>query len=396
MNIQTPTFIIDEAALAANARRLAEVKARTGCKILLALKAFSTPGAFHVFRGVLDGTCASSVHEARLGTEHFGGESHAFAAAFSERDMRRLLGLEPAPYDKPLIHHITFNSFAQWEKYLAIRENGHSCPFSSAKKTDRNVCSPLCGLRVNPQHSEGAREIYDPCAPKSRLGIRRDAFDGQNLDGITGLHFHTLCEQNAAPFARTLAAFEKRFAEFLPRMKWFNFGGGHHITRPDYDLDLLCDTLNGFKSRWPGAEIYLEPGEACALNAGVLVATVLDVVHNEIPIAILNASCACHTPDVMEMPYRPRITNAGALGERALPYRLAGPSCLAGDVFGDYSFDVPLQPGDRVVFEDMAHYTMVKTNTFNGINLPSIFLKKIDGSLQKLRAFGYEDFFSRL
>jgi len=254
----------------------------------------------------------------------------------------------------------------------------------------------LCGLRVNPQHSEGASAIYDPCAPKSRLGIRRDALDGCDLTGITGLHFHNLCEQNAAPFARTLAAFEKRFADFIPAMSWFNFGGGHHITRPDYDLDLLCDTLNDFQARHPNTTLYLEPGEACALNAGVLVATVLDVVHNEIPIAILDASCACHTPDVMEMPYHPRITNAGALGERALPYRLAGPSCLAGDIFGDYSFDAPLRPGDRVVFEDMAHYTIVKTNTFNGINLPSIYLKKVSGETQLLRAFGYDDFFSRL
>lgn len=389
MNVTTPAFIVDEAALAANAQRLAEVKARTGCKILMALKAFSMPAAFHVFRGALDGTCASSVHEARLGFEQFGGETHAFAAAFSERDMRRLLGLEPAPYDAPIIQHITLNSFAQWTQLKKL------LPLCKREIT--------CGLRVNPQHSEGESEIYDPCAPKSRLGMCRDAFELHSLDGLTGLHVHNLCEQNAAPFVRTLAALEDRFGDIMCGMRWFNFGGGHHITRGDYDVDLLCNTLIDFKARYPGATIYLEPGEACALNAGTLTATVLDVVWNDMPIAILDASCACHTPDVMEMPYRPRVFRESAPDDRGAEpwqkphaYRLAGPSCLAGDIFGDYAFDAPLKPGDRIVFEDMAHYTMVKTNTFNGINLPDIFLRQTSGRLERVRTFGYEDFMGRL
>ena len=243
--------------------------------------------------------------------------------------------------------------------------------------------------------------------------MRRAAFDGETLHGVTGLHSHTLCEQNAAPFVRTLAAIEKRFGDLLPRLSWINFGGGHHITRSDYDLDLLCDTLNAFRTRHPNIEtIYLEPGEACALNAGTLVATVLDVVDNDMSIAILDASCACHMPDVLEMPYRPRVFRDAAWSGQASPgpeadigcapgvkahtVRLAGATCLAGDIIGDWSFDTPLQTGDRVIFEDMAHYTMVKTNTFNGIRLPSIMLREPDGTLHTVRTFGYEDFKNRL
>lgn len=396
--LPTPAFVVDEAVLQAHANIFASVKQRTGCKILMALKAFSMSSAFPVYQGVLDGTCASSVHEARLGNENFGGETHAFAAAFSLRDMRRLLGLEPAPYDKPLIQHITLNSFAQWQQLQPL------LPLCREKIT--------CGLRINPQHSESDTPIYDPCAPKSRLGIRADAFELHSLHGLTGLHIHTLCEKNADAFVRTLAAVEERFAPLLPQMQWFNFGGGHHITRPGYDLGLLCDTLNAFRARHPRATLYLEPGEACALNAGTLAATVLDVVWNDMPIAILDASCACHTPDVMEMPYRPRIFRDPQWRGSALPpdtadhgaeplakphtYRLAGPSCLAGDVFGDYAFDTPLKPGDRLIFEDMAHYTMVKTNTFNGINLPDIILRRANGQLETIRTFGYNDFLSRL
>ena len=389
-SLPTPAFVVDAAAIERNLAILAEVKRRTGCRILLALKAFSMFSVFPQMRRVLDGCCASSVHETRLGREQFGGEVHAFAAAFSEADMRELAGL---------VDHVTLNSFAQWHQFQRLlSETG---------------ASVTCGLRINPQHSEGHTELYDPCAPKSRLGVRRDAFDGERLTGLTGLHSHTLCEQDAAPFARTVAAIEERFGDLLPRLSWINFGGGHHITRPGYDLDLLCDTLNGFRQRHPNiTTLYLEPGEACALNAGTLAATVLDVVHNDMPIAILDASCTCHMPDVLEMPYRPRVFRDAAWqgeaapgpqadigcepGEKPYTVRLAGASCLAGDTIGDWSFDTPLKPGDRLIFEDMAHYTMVKTNTFNGIRLPHIALRETDGTVRVIRSFGYADFKSRL
>jgi carboxynorspermidine decarboxylase len=390
LSLPTPCFVVDEAALERNLVVLAEVKRRTGCRVLLALKAFSMFSVFPRLRRVLDGCCASSVHEARLGREAFGGEVHAFAAAFSEMEMRELASLAD---------HVTFNSFAQWRLFRRV-----------LAETGATV---TCGLRINPEHSEGHTELYDPCAPGSRLGVRRAAFDGEPLDGLTGLHSHTLCEQNAEPFARTVAAIEARFGDLLPRLAWFNFGGGHHITRGDYNLGLLCDTLNGFRQRHPTiGTLYLEPGEACALNAGTLVATVLDVVENGLPIAILDASCACHMPDVMEMPYRPRVfrdaawrgeaapgpgaDRGGEPGEKPYTVRLAGATCLAGDIIGDWSFDAPLKPGDRVVFEDMAHYTMVKTNTFNGIRLPHIALRDANGSVRLIRSFGYDDFKSRL
>ncbi len=390
LSLPTPCFVVDTEALARNLAVLAEVKRRTGCRVLLALKAFSMFSVFPQMRRVLDGCCASSVHEARLGREEFGGEVHAFAAAFSESDMRELAGL---------VDHVTLNSFAQWRQFRRV-----------LKETGARI---TCGLRINPEHSEGHTEIYDPCAPGSRLGVRRAAFDGEPLDGLTGLHCHNLCEQGSEPFARTVAAIEQKFGDLLPRLSWFNFGGGHHITRPDYNLDLLCDTLNAFRRRHPNIEtLYLEPGEACALNAGTLVATVLDVVENGLPIAILDASCACHMPDVMEMPYRPRVFRDASWSGEAAPgpgadrgedpgvkrhtVRLAGATCLAGDIIGDWSFDAPLRPGDRVVFEDMAHYTMVKTNTFNGIRLPHIAVREADGAVRVIRSFGYDDFKSRL
>ena len=388
--LPTPAFVVDAAALERNLGILADVKRRTGCRILLALKAFSMFSAFPQMRRVLDGCCASSVHEARLGREEFGGEIHAFAAAFSENDMREIAALTD---------HVTLNSFAQLRLFQRVLAE------TGARVT--------CGLRINPEHSEGHTAIYDPCAPKSRLGTRRAAFVGEPLNGVTGFHSHTLCEQDAEPFVRTLAAIEENFGDLLPRLTWMNFGGGHHITRPGYRVDLLCDTLNRFRLRHPNIQtIYLEPGEACALNAGTLAATVLDVVENEMPIAILDASCACHMPDVMEMPYRPRVFRDGSWqgeadpgphadrgadpGVKAHTVRLAGATCLAGDIIGDWSFDTPLRPGDRLIFEDMAHYTMVKTNTFNGIRLPHIALRETDGSVRIIRSFGYSDFKSRL
>jgi carboxynorspermidine decarboxylase len=398
--IATPAYVVDAAAIRRNAEILAGVKHRTGCKLLLALKAFSMPAAAPLLRDTIDGTCASSVHEARLGHEVFGGETHAYAAAFSAQDMRELLGLdaEAGQRREPLIEHITFNSVAQWRQFQPLlAESG---------------AEVACGLRVNPEHSEGAVPRYDPCAPGSRLGIRRADFEGLDLDGLSGLHFHTLCEQDADAFERTLAVFEERFGEWLGNFRWFNFGGGHHITRADYDIDRLCGVLDGFRARHPQAELYLEPGEAWVLHAGTLVATVLDVVRNDVEIGILDASCVCHMPDVIEMPYRPRVfrdpdwdgaavpgpaaDRGGAPGEMPCTVRLAGPSCLAGDVIGDYSFAAPLRPGERLIFEDMALYTMVKTTTFNGIRLPSIWLRDANGACRLVRSFAYSDFISRL
>jgi len=371
--VPTPCFVVDESAVARNLAVLKSVRDWTGCRILLALKAFSMFSLFPNLAKVLDGTCASSPHEAKLGREEFGGEVHTFSAAYSDADITTIITVSD---------YLIFNSFSQWHRFK-----------ETVQKSQKKI---KCGIRVNPEHSESPAAMYDPCAPNSRLGVRRHQFDGQDLDGITGLHFHTLCEQNADALERTLQAFEAKFGDIVCDMKWLNLGGGHHITRPDYDVELLCKLVKGLRRKY-GVEIYLEPGEAVVLNAGILVATVLDIVSNEMDTAILDASAATHMPDVLEMPYRPHIIGAGLPGQYSRTYRLAGPSCLAGDIIGDYSFDKPLKIGDKLVFEDMAHYTMVKTNTFNGINLPSIALFNPDsGRFKIIRQFGYEDFKSRL
>lgn len=371
--VPSPSYIVSDEALEKNMAVMARVKAETGCRILLALKAFSMHSVFPLLAETLDGTCASSPFEARLGKECFRGEVHTFAAAYSEESMREVLRWSD---------HVMFNSFAQWHRFRPMVEK-------SGRKIE-------CGLRVNPEHSEAPAAIYDPSAPKSRLGIRAEQFAGVSLAGISGLHFHTLCEQNADALERTLAAFEDRFGHLLTGLSWVNLGGGHHITRADYDVDLLIRLINGIRQRY-GVSVILEPGEAVALNAGVLAATVLDVVYNEMPIAILDTSAATHMPDVLEMPYRPEVVGAAAPGEKQYTFRLAGPSCLSGDVIGDYSFDAPLEIGDKLIFLDMAHYTMVKTNTFNGINLPAIVRHNAAADTCTIvREFGYEDFFGRL
>ena len=380
--MKTPMYIVDEARIRKNCELLASVKERTGCKILLALKGFALWPLFPMIGKYLDGVCASSPWEARLGREEFGGEVYAYAAAYSDADFAELL---------TLCDEIDFNSFAQFKKFsplverdLRARSNVLGEPVPSLKR----------GLRINPECSTQDHAIYDPCAPKSRLGITRDQFDGESLDGISGLHFHTLCEQNVDALETTLKAVESMFGEFLPQMEWVNFGGGHHITREDYDIDRLCELINDFKAKY-GVQVILEPGEAVALNAGELVTTVLDIVENDGPIAILDCSCTCHMPDVLEMPYRPVITEAGEPGEKAHTVRLAGLSCLAGDVIGDYSFDHPLKVGDQIEFLDMAHYTMVKTSFFNGIQHPSIAIKRGD-DIEIIREFGYADYKGRL
>ena len=371
--IETPCFVIDEAKVVSNLAILDQVRERTGCRILLALKAFGMFSLFPLIRGTLQGVCASSPHEARLGREEFGGEVHTFAAGYSEADIRELVALSD---------HLVFNSFSQWQRFREL-----------VAQSGGNI---RCGIRVNPEHSEAPVPIYDPCAPQSRLGVRYEDFVGQDLNGITGLHLHTLCEQNADALARTLDTFEAKFTKYLHGLDWLNLGGGHHITRPDYDLDLLCELIKRFRKKY-GVQIYLEPGEAVVLDAGILVASVLDIVHNEMDIAILDASATAHMPDVIEMPYRPEVVGGGRPGERAHTYRLAGHSCLAGDVIGDYSFADPLKIGDRVAFLDQAHYTMVKTTTFNGLQLPSIAIyRKESDELQIVRRFGYENFKNRL
>jgi carboxynorspermidine decarboxylase len=369
----SPAYVVDLGRLRHNLAILDSVQKRSGAKILMALKAFSMWSVFPLIRKTLHGVCASSPWEARLGREEFGGEVHSFAAAFKESDVRELIQIS---------NHLVFNSFNQLERFRSLwnKEQGRVS----------------VGLRVNPEHTEGHTAIYDPCAPKSRLGIRRAEFEGRSLDGVEGLHFHTLCEQLFEPLQRTAAVFEEKFGKFLPGMKWLNLGGGHHITREGYDIDGLVDLIIHFREKY-GVEVYLEPGEAIAIGTGILVSEVLDVVQNEAEIAILDVSATCHMPDILEMPYRPGIKGGFDAGEKSNQYRLAGPSCLAGDVIGDWSFEEPLVPGRRLAFLDMAHYTMVKTTTFNGIQHPHICTFEPEtGELKVVRSFTYQDFKSRL
>ena len=384
----SPCFVTDLDKLRRNAAILDGVQRRTGARVLLALKGFAQWSTFPLLSrahgGPLHGCCASSPDEARLAREEFGGEVHAFAAAWSRDELAEALRYAD---------HVVFNSFAQWR---GLR------PLVEAAEHERGI-SIECGLRLNPEHSEGATPIYDPCSPGSRLGIRLREFeveaaaDPHFLDGISGLHFHTLCEQNADALARTLEAVERAFGRWLPGLKWLNFGGGHHITRPDYDVDLLCRCITRARDAY-GVQIYLEPGEAVALDAGVLVATVLDVVRaGDVHVAIVDPSAGCHMPDVLEMPYRPHVADAGQPGERAWTCRLAGKSCLAGDVIGEYSFDAPLKPGQRLLFTDMAIYSMVKTTTFNGLRLPAIATwDPLTDEARVVREFSYQDFKGRL
>ncbi len=373
-NTPSPAYVVDLKRLRANLEILKSVQDRTGCKVLGALKGFAMHSVFPIMRDYLAGVCASGPHEAQLGAEEFGKEVHVFAPAFTTADIDELT---------QIAHHISFNSFNQWKLH---RDTVANAPRSIS-----------CGLRVNPEYSEVDVEIYNPCAQGSRLGIRRNAFEGQSLDGIEGLHFHTMCEQNSDTLQRTLEHFETGFGDLLPQMKWVNFGGGHHITSPTYDIELLVETLNAFKSRYPNLEVYLEPGEALAINTGVLVAQVLDIQESDTPIAILDISATCHMPDVLEMPYRAEIFEAELPSVKTHTYKLGGLSCLAGDVIGDYSFDNPLQAGDKLYFLDMAHYTMVKTTTFNGIKHPDIITWDPDTqSLTTVKKYGYEDYKNRL
>jgi len=370
--VPTPCYVVDEKALERNLKILDSVQKKTGCKILMALKGFAMFSLFPLIRQYLSGVSASSLHEAKLGHEAFSREVHICAPAYLESEFQDVL---------TLCSHVVFNSFSQWNRFR-----------TDVASADYAV---QCGIRVNPEHSEVRVPIYDPCGPYSRLGVTRHQFRDDNLKGITGLHFHTLCELGSEALERTLQVFIEKFGSFLGRMQWVNFGGGHHITRKDYDVDRLCEVIDAFKRRYP-LEVYLEPGEAVALNAGVLVTTVLDVVQNQMDIAILDTSAAAHMPDVLEMPYLPEIIGAGKPGEYEHTYRLGGVTCLAGDVIGDYSFPEPLTVGTRLVFLDMAHYTMVKNNTFNGVRLPAIAVRDRAGKFQIVRRFRYNDYRNRL
>lgn len=381
--LETPAFVCDLGALERNLALLGRVQREAGCKVLLALKGFALWSVFDHVRAHLAGTTASSVDEARLGREEFGGEVHACAPAYSDTHFDELLGL---------CDHIVLNSPSQLQ---------HLHPRHQAF-VERTGTSVQLGLRVNPEHREVEVELYDPCAPRSRLGTTRAALDRAGLDLqtlvglVSGLHFHNLCELGSDALERTLAAVETKFGDLLPHLRWVNMGGGHHITRPDYDVERLIRIVSEFRRKYE-VEVYLEPGEAIGLNTGVLVASVLDVVHNEMDLAVLDISATAHMPDVLEMPYRPTIVGSAKAGELEHTYRLGGLSCLAGDVIGDYSFAQPLKVGDQLVFEDMIHYTMVKTTTFNGVRLPSIALAHPDtGAIEVVRRFGYEDYKGRL
>ncbi len=378
-SLPTPCYLLDEAQLRRNGEILLGVQQRTGCKILLAQKAFSNFDLYPLLAPYLAGTEASGLYESRLGREELPQkENHVFCAAYRVEEFAELLHYAD---------HIVFNSPAQLAKFGP-----------AAKAAGKSV-----GLRINPECStQEGHAIYDPCAPGSRLGTTRAQWDAalEKQPGLSslldGLHFHTLCEQDADALALTLDAVEAKFGSLLPGLKWLNFGGGHHITRPGYDLPTLEACITRMQEKY-GVQVYLEPGEAWALNAGYLVTTVLDTLHNgSTSLAILDMSAACHTPDVIEMPYRPPLLGAGEPGEKSVTVRLGGPTCLAGDVVGDYSFDAPLTEGDRLLFGDMAIYTTCKNNTFNGMPLPPIWTLAEDGTCRELVRFGYNDFKMRL
>jgi len=367
--LRTPYYLIDEQLLIKNLEILKDVADRSGAKILLAQKAYSAFCSYPLISKYLSGTTASGLYELKLGKEEFCGETHVFSPAYEETEIDEIL---------TLADHVVFNSFSQWKRYKSV-----------AIKSGKSL-----GIRVNPEISTGEHEIYDPCGKYSRLGVTLANFEEDCLEGLSGLHFHCLCEQNVEPLEKVLKGFEEKFGKYLKNMKWVNFGGGHHITRSDYDREKLIDIIAKFRKKY-GVDVYLEPGEAVALNAGFLVSKVVDIVNNDKQIAIMDTSAACHMPDVLEMPYRPNIIGSGVDGEKAYSYRLGGPSCLAGDIIGDYSFDKPLKIGDELVFCDMAIYSMVKNNTFNGMRLPSIVYKQGD-KITVVKEFGYEDFKNRL
>ncbi len=366
--VKTPCYVVSEAHLEKNLKILKDVQDKTGAKILIAIKGFSMYSVFPLIKKYLAGAEASSVNEARLCKEEFGKEVHTFSPSYTKENIKEYIKYS---------NHLVFNSFSQWSQFKGI--------------VKKSIVS--AGMRVNLEHSVATEPMYDPSRPGSHFGVTITNFEGQNLVGLEGLHFHNLCELGADAFVSSLKVFEEKFGKYLPQMKWVNFGGGHHITRKDYDVELLVKTLNDFKKRYPHLTVYLEPGEAVALNAGVLVASVIDLIENKKNIAVLDVSATCHMPDVLEIPYLPHVLGAKENGKYT--YDFVGPTCLTGDVIGTYSFDKPLALGQKLIFMNMAIYTMVKSNTFNGVDLPSIAIIR-KNKIKIIKNFGYKDFKQRL
>ncbi|MDD2384251.1 MAG: carboxynorspermidine decarboxylase [Sulfurospirillaceae bacterium] len=364
--LQTPVYVCEEMLLEENLKLLNDVANRSGATVLLALKGFAFKALAPLVDTYLSGCTCSGLHEAKFAKEYFNGTIHTYSPAYKEDDIDEVIALS---------EHLIFNSFNQWEKYKA----------KALGKTS-------CGLRLNPEVSSSPVDLYNPCGLYSRLGITKESMQYDKLEGIEGLHFHALCEQDASALEEVLKGFEARFGDLVSRMKWVNFGGGHHITREGYDVEKLIQLIKDFKSRYPGIKVYLEPGEAVGWQTGPLVASVLDIVHNGIDIAILDISAEAHMPDTLAMPYRAAIRGAGEAGEKPYMYRLGGPTCLAGDIMGDYSFDIPLQIGDKLIFEDMIHYTIVKNTTFNGVKLPDLAVLHKDGRYEVTSHFGYDEY----
>ena len=368
--LPSPAYVCEEELLENNLKLLKRVQDETGVKILLALKGFAMHSTFDLCKKYLKGCCASGLHEALLAKEEFGKEVHTYSPAFKDEEIDEIISIS---------NHLVFNSFNQLKRYK-----------------DKAFKKVSLGVRLNPEYSSVEVDLYNPCAPNSRLGITKANFDESQLQYLEGFHFHALCEQNVDALEGALANFEKNFSLYFSQLKWVNFGGGHHITRADYDVEGLINLLKDFKSRYPHLEVYMEPGEAIGWQTGYLVATVLDIVNNGMDLAILDTSAEAHMPDTLAMPYRAMIRNSAVAFEKKYTYRLGGNTCLAGDIIGDYSFDEPLKVGDRIILEDMIHYTMVKTTTFNGIKLPSIIIKNKDNSYKVIKNFCYNDYKSRL
>ena len=370
-DIPSPCYVCDEAKLEQNLQLMQYVQNKAGVDIILALKGFSMWSTFPLVKQYLKGATASAVWEAKLANYEMGGEVHCYSPAYKQKDMDQLLDL---------VHHLSFNSMNQWDQF----------------KEQVTQSSVSAGLRVNPENQEADTPLYDPCAPGSRLGILAAQLEGKDLTGIDGFHVHNLCECDSFATERTLHAIDKKFSKYLPKLKWLNLGGGHLMTKEGYDVEHLINALIIFKEKYPNLRIIMEPGSAVAWQAGTLVAEVVDIVENEQQILIMDISATAHMPDVLEMPYRPKITDAGMPNEKAFTYKIGGNSCLAGDVIEEYSFDRELKAGDRLVFEDMLHYTMVKTTFFNGVEHPAIGILRKDSTFDLIKEFTYEEFKARL
>jgi carboxynorspermidine decarboxylase len=370
--IESPAYVLDEVRIRQNLDVFQRVMNESGAKAILALKAFSSFSVFPLLRSVLSGTTSSSLHEAQLAHEEFGKDIHVYSPAYRDSEFESI---------QKLAHSITFNSFSQWQ---------HFQPQVNSGKYKVSY-----GIRLNPEHSETRVQMYDPCQPFSRLGVTIDEFRPDLLDGISGFHIHTLCAQSAEALERTLKVAEEKFGQYFHQVSWLNFGGGHMLTRDDYNVDKLIEVINYFQDKYK-LQVIIEPGEAVVLRAGYFVATVVDLLKNKKDIAILDTSANAHMPDIIEMPYRPNIQGSAQAEEFKYTYRLGGITCLSGDIIGDYSFNQPLKIGQKLIFEDMAQYTMVKNTTFNGLRLPSIYVLRENGNLELIKHFGYSDFKSRL